>query len=91
MYVCDTLLYVYYNLVITKKLGGNQKMQDSLLLDDTQLRTTINYAGEAGILVGVESFLKGLPDSVRHTLSAGELADVVLNMIENIRSKRGEQ
>lgn len=66
-------------------------MQDSLLLDDTQLRTTINYAGEAGILVGVESFLRGLPNTVRDTLSAGELADTVLHMIENIRSKRGEQ
>ena len=50
-----------------------------------------NYAAEAGILIGVESFLKGLPNTVRDTLSAGELADTVLHMIENIRSKRGEQ
>ena len=48
-------------------------------------------ANEAGILLGVESFLKGLPNTVRDTLSAGELADTVLHMIENIRSKRGEQ
>ena len=50
-----------------------------------------NYAFEAGLLLGVESFLKGLPNTVRDTLSAGELADTVLHMIENIRSKRGEQ
>ena len=49
------------------------------------------YAAEAGILLGVESFLRGLPNTVRDTLSAGELADTVLHMIENIRSKRGEQ
>lgn len=48
-------------------------------------------ANDAGILLGVESFLKGLPDTVRDTLSAGELADTVLHMIENIRSKRGVQ
>ena len=39
-------------------------------------------ASEAGILAGVEHFLKGLPDSVRDTLSAGEIADTVINMIE---------
>ena len=49
------------------------------------------YAYESGILLGVESFLKGLPNTVRDTLSAGELADTVLHMIENVRSKRGEQ
>lgn len=49
------------------------------------------YAAEAGILLGVESFLKGLPNTVRDTLSAGELADTVLHMIENVRAKRREQ
>ena len=49
------------------------------------------YASEAGILLGVESFLKGLPSTVRDTLSAGELADTVLHMIENVRAKRREQ
>ena len=49
------------------------------------------YAFEAGLLLGVESFLKGLPNTVRDTLSAGELADTVLHMIENVRAKRREQ
>lgn len=49
------------------------------------------YAYESGILLGVESFLRGLPNTVRDTLSAGELADTVLHMIENVRAKRGEQ
>ena len=45
-------------------------------------------AHDAGILRGVESFLRGLPDEVRDKLTAGELADSVLNMIDNIRKKR---
>ena len=49
------------------------------------------YAYESGILLSVESFLKGLPNTVRDTLSAGELADTVLHMIENVRAKRGQQ
>ena len=49
------------------------------------------YAAEAGILLGVESFLEGLPDTVRKNLTAGELADVILKMIRNIRDKRREQ
>ena len=48
-------------------------------------------ANDAGILLGVESFLEGLPDTVRKNLSAGELADVILKMIRNIRDKRREQ
>ena len=61
-------------------------------LDGQRYDNTIGtMANEAGILLGVESFLKGLPNTVRDTLSAGELADTVLHMIENIRSKRGEQ
>lgn len=46
-----------------------------------------SYAAEAGILAGVESFVRGLPDSVRDTLSAGEIADIVLNMIADLRKK----
>ena len=42
-------------------------------------------ASEAGILAGVEHFLRGLPVTVRDTLSAGEIADVVLNMIDGLR------
>ena len=44
-------------------------------------------ANDAGILAGVESFLRGLPDSVKHSLSAGELTEIVLNMIEDLRKK----
>lgn len=54
---------------------------------DTYPNNMISYAKEAGILAGVESFLKGLPDSVRDALSAGELADIVLNMISDLRKK----
>ena len=42
-------------------------------------------ASEAGILNGVESFLNGLPDSMRKTVTAGEIADVVLSMIRDLR------
>ena len=44
-----------------------------------------NYAADSGILNGVESFLKGLPDSVRRNVTAGEIADVVLSMIRDLR------
>jgi hypothetical protein len=54
---------------------------------DTYPNNVISYATEAGILAGVESFVRGLPDSVRDSLSAGELADIVLNMISNLRKK----
>ena len=54
---------------------------------DTYPNNMISYATESGILAGVESFLKGLPESVRNTLSAGEIADVVLNMIADLRKK----
>ena len=54
---------------------------------DTYPNNVISYAKEAGILAGVESFLKGLPDTVRDALSAGEIADIVLNMISNLRKK----
>ena len=43
------------------------------------------YAADSGILNGVESFLKGLPDSMRKTVTAGEIADVVLSMIRDLR------
>ena len=54
---------------------------------DTYPNNMISYAKEAGILAGVESFLRGLPDSVRDALSAGEIADIVLSMIEDLRKK----
>ena len=54
---------------------------------DTYPNNMISYATEAGILAGVESFLRGLPDSVRETLSAGEIADTVLSMIADLRKK----
>ena len=54
---------------------------------DTYPNNMISYAKEAGILAGVESFLKGLPDTVRDALSAGEIADIVLNMISDLRKK----
>ena len=54
---------------------------------DTYPNNMISYAKEAGILAGVESFLRGLPDSVRETLSAGEIADTVLSMIADLRKK----
>lgn len=54
---------------------------------DTYPNNVISYAKEAGILAGVESFLTGLPDTVRDALSAGEIADIVLNMISNLRKK----
>ena len=44
-----------------------------------------NYAADSGILNGVESFLKGLPDSVRRNVTAGEIADVVLSMVADLR------
>ena len=54
---------------------------------DTYPNNMISYAKEAGILAGVESFLRGLPDTVRDKLSAGEIADVVLSMIADLRKK----
>lgn len=54
---------------------------------DTYPNNMISYAKEAGILSGVESFLRGLPDSVRDALSAGEIADIVLSMIADLRKK----
>ena len=54
---------------------------------DTYPNNMISYAKEAGILAGVESFLRGLPDSVKHSLSAGELTEIILNMIADLRKK----
>ena len=54
---------------------------------DTYTNSLENYTAEAGILAGVESFLRGLPDSVKHSLSAGELTEIILNMIEDLRKK----
>ena len=61
-------------------------------LDGTRYTDEIGrMANDAGILLGVESFLEGLPDTVRKNLTAGELADVILKMIRNIRDKRREK
>ena len=61
-------------------------------LDGTRYTDDLGrMANDAGILLGVESFLEGLPDTVRKNLTAGELADVILKMIRNIRDKRREQ
>ena len=61
-------------------------------LDGTRYSDDIGrMANDAGILLGVESFLEGLPDTVRKNLTAGELADVILKMIRNIRDKRREK
>ena len=61
-------------------------------LDGQRYDNTIGtMAEEAGLLAAVESFLRGLPNTVRDTLSAGELADIVLHTIENVRAKRREQ
>ena len=61
-------------------------------LDGTRYTDDIGrMANDAGILLGVESFLEGLPDTVRKNLTAGELADVILKMIRNIRDKRREK
>ena len=46
---------------------------------------TQKLAQDAGILRSVESFLRGLPLEVRNKLTAGELADAVLRMIDNVR------
>ena len=52
---------------------------------DTYNKNMRTYASDSGILNGVESFLKGLPDSVRRNVTAGEIADVVLSMIRDLR------
>ena len=58
-------------------------------LDGTRYNDDLGrMANDAGLLAGVESFLRGLPDEVREKLTAGELADAVINMIDNIRKKR---
>ena len=49
------------------------------------------YAADSGILNGVESFLKGLPDSVRRNVTAGEIADVVLSMIRDLRENQRKE
>ena len=49
------------------------------------------YASDSGILNGIESFLKGLPDSVRRNVTAGEIADVVLSMIRDLRENHRKE
>ena len=45
------------------------------------------FAADSGILNAVESFLNGLPDSVRNKMTAGELADHLLSVIGDLRNK----
>ena len=45
------------------------------------------YATDSSILNGIESLLKGLPDTVRSALTAGEIADLILSMITDLREK----
>ena len=45
------------------------------------------YATDSTILNGIESLLKGLPDTVRSALTAGEIADLILSMITDLRDK----
>lgn len=45
------------------------------------------YATDSAILNSVESLLKSLPDSVRHSMSAGEVVDTLLAMIADLREK----
>ena len=50
-------------------------------------KKTLEYATDSGILNGIESLLKGLPDTVRSALTAGEIADLILSMITDLREK----
>ena len=50
-------------------------------------KSVAKYATDSAILNGIESLLKGLPDSVKHSLSAGELTETILNMIADLREK----
>ena len=58
---------------------------------DTYTANIRNYAADSGILNGVESFLKGLPDSVRRNVTAGEIADVILSMIRDLRENQRKE
>ncbi len=59
--------------------------------DDFFSKKTLAYATDAGILSGIESLLKGLPDSLRKTMSAGEVSDLILFMINDLREKAGRE
>ena len=60
-------------------------------MDEWLDEKAMNYAAEAGLLSAVESFLRGLPNEVRNKLTAGELADTVMNIIDDVRKKRKVQ
>ncbi len=55
--------------------------------DDFFGRKTFAYVTDAGILSAIESLLKGLPDTLRKTMSAGEVSDLILSMITDLREK----
>ena len=50
-------------------------------------KSVAKYATDSRILNGIESLLKGLPDTVRSALTAGEIADLILSMITDLREK----
>ena len=50
-------------------------------------KSIAKYATDSAILNGIESLLKGLPDTVRSALTAGEIADLILSMITDLREK----
>ena len=56
--------------------------------DDFFSEKVASYAIDAGILNAVESFLTGLPDSVRSKMTAGELADHLLSVIRDLKMKQ---
>ena len=55
--------------------------------DDFFSEKVAAFAADSGILNAVESFLNGLPDSVRNKMTAGELADHLLSVIRDLRFK----
>ena len=55
--------------------------------DDFFSNKMASYVADAGILNSIESFLDGLPDSVRSKMTAGELADHLLSVIRDLRRK----
>ncbi len=55
--------------------------------DDFFSTKVASFTADAGILNAIESFLNGLPDSVRNKMTAGELADHLLSVIRDLRDK----
>ncbi len=54
-------------------------------------KSVAKYATDSTILGSIESLLKGLPDTVRSALTAGEIADLILSMITDLREKAGRE